>query len=182
MIDRLINLLGFGRVSLVDDGEELQRVQVTEGAAGTGFADRVSDDVIRLAEFGFTSNPPIDAEVLLLRRSGDRSQSVVVATSHRPSRRRDLKPGDSAVYDVRGAYVWFTEDGIVIDGAGLPVIVRNTTKLRVEAELLEVTGDVVSRADGAPVSLNALRDAYSAHGHVGVQAGSDTSGLTDHDV
>lgn len=178
-MQRFFDLIGFGRVTLVTDDEELQRIQVTEGALGDGFADRVSDRVPRLTEFGFASNPPLDAEAMLLRRGGERSQSVVVATSHRPSRPRDLKPGDTAIYDVRGAIVKLTEDGLVIDCAGLPALIRNASTLRVEAEVLEVTGDVVSRADGDAVSLNDLRDAYVAHKHDGVSAGDAYTGTTD---
>lgn len=71
---------------------------------------------------------------------------------------------------------------MIVDGGGLPVRVTNTPMLRVEAEVLECTGDVVSRADDTRVSLNALRDAYVAHHHTGVTAGSASTGATDHTV
>jgi phage gp45-like len=120
--------------------------------------------------------------MLLLRRSGDRSRSIAIGTNHRPSRLKDLKPGDSALYDVRGAKITLTEDGLLIDCAGLPATIKNATTVRIEADTLECTGDIVSRADGTPVSLNDLRDAYHAHKHGGVQTGSGTTGTTDHDA
>lgn len=188
MIHFLTNLFGIGRATLVDDAGEVQLIQLTERANGDGGSDLVTDKIPRVSEFGFASNPPIDSEVLVLRRGAERSRSIAIGTSHRPSRPRDLAAGDVALYDVRGAKVTLTAAGLLIDCAGLPAIVQNATditlkasgKVRVEAATLEVTGDVKSRADGAVVSLNGLRDAYAAHKHGGVQTGSGLSGLTDH--
>lgn len=181
MIDRIRNLLGIGRATLADDSGELQLLQVTEGSSGKGVGDRITDKVRRICEFGFTSVPPMGAEVLVACRNGQRSTPMVLATSHRPSRPRNLQPGDSALYDVRGARVQLTAAGLVIDCAGLPAVIRNFSTLTVMGDL-HVTGDVISRSTGAAVSLNGLRDAYHAHGHTQVKAGTDTSGTTDHDA
>jgi hypothetical protein len=72
-----------------------------------------------------------------------------------------------------------TADGITIDAAGGLVTVTNASKVRCTCDI-ETTGDVRCRADGQVVSLGDLHDAYNAHKHTGVQAGSATSGLTDH--
>ncbi len=188
MMRALSNVLGKGSVTLVDDSGDVQLLQVTEGAQGEGVADRIVDKVPRLAEFGFASVPPLGALAMMLRRTADRARGVVIATSHAASRPKGLKPGDTVLYDVRGAKVQMTKDGMLIDSAGLPVIIQNATTVtikasgmvRIEAATVEVTGDIVSRADGTPVSLNGLRDAYAAHKHAGVTTGSGTSGPTDH--
>jgi phage baseplate assembly protein V len=112
------NLLGIGHVTQVDDSQEIQRIQVTEKAQGTGFADRVTDKVRRIMEFGFTSVPPLETEVLVLRRDGDRSQAMVVGTSHRPSRIKNLEAGDTVLYDVRGSIVKLIQAGVLIESAG----------------------------------------------------------------
>ncbi|KQN00574.1 phage baseplate assembly protein V [Sphingomonas sp. Leaf25] len=193
MIRELANLFGFGRVTLVDDDGELQRLQVTEGATGTGFADRVTDAVPMIGRFGFASVPPADSEVLLARRNGDRGKSIAIGTSHRPSRPKGLKPGDAGMYDVRGAKVLLTEDGLVIDCAGLPAIVKNaptvtlqaTDRIVLDAPIIECTGaitakgDATVRTDGTAVEVGKLRDAYAAHKHGGVTTGTGVSGLTD---
>lgn len=190
MMQGLLNLFGIGHATMIDDDGEIQLLQLTERAAGSGFKDRITDKVRRVMEFGFTSVPPIDSEILVVSLLGDRSGRVAIASSHRPSRIKGLKPGDVAIYDVRGAKIVLTEDGLQIDCAGLEAVIENCTtltikaseKVRIEADELEVTGDVVSRADGTSVSLNALRDAYQAHKHGGVQTGSGSTATTDRTI
>jgi len=167
----LLNLLGIGRVTVVDDAGDLQLLQVTEGAIGTGRGDRVTDQVRRVTEFGFSSSPPLGAEVVVIRRNGERAQSIAIATSHRPSRPRDLSPGDVVVYDVRGRMIRLTEEGIEVEAAGGPVTIRDAAKVRCECDV-ETTGDVTARVDGKRVSLAKLYDAYQFHSHPPVTAGA----------
>ena len=190
----LRNLFGIGSVTLVDDSGEMQLLQITERSVGKGIADRIMDKIRRVTEFGFASVPPLGSEALVARRGGERIQSMVIGTSHRPSRPRNLQPGDTCLYDVRGAKVQLTENGLIIDCAGLPAVVQNsptvtvtaTEKILFDAPLTECTGDFKAdkllTADGTPVELGALRDAYNAHRHSGVSTGTGTSGGTDHTV
>lgn len=187
MIERILNMIGLGSATLVDDTGDHQLVQVTEGAIGTGYKPRIIDKVLRLSEFGFSSNPPLGSQVTMVRRNGERGASVIVATHHIPSRPKNLKPGDAILYDVRGAHVLLTDAGIEIDAAGLDVTVKNaanislqaTTKVRIDAPDVECTGnlkvDKLLTGDGTPVELGALRDAYNSHTHGGVKSGDDTS-------
>ena len=190
----LRNLFGIGSVTLADDTGDMQTLQVTERTAGHGIADRIMDKVRRVAEFGFASVPPIGSEALVARRNGERSQSMVIGTNHRASRPRNLQPGDTCLYDVRGAKVQLTENGLLIDCAGLPAVLQNcptvtvtaTEKILLDAPLTECTGnfktDKLLTGDGTPIELGALRDAYNAHKHGGVSTGSGSSGTTDHTV
>ncbi len=179
MLSRLLHLVRLGRVSAVDDTGSVQRIQVTEAAPGADGSPAVVDAVPVLGLFGLASSPPLKSDVLVVRLYGGRTLSIALGTNHQPSRLRGLSPGDAALYDQRGAYVWLTPDGLVIDGAGLPATVRNVTTLRVEGEV-RVTGDVVADCDGAAISLRALHDAYNAHKHGGVQAGGALTQTTDH--
>lgn len=178
---RLLNMLRLGRVSAVDDTRAVQRVQVTEAGPGPDGSPAVVDDVAVLGLYGLASVAPLKSDVLVVRLFGGRSLSVAVGFNHQPTRLRGLSPGDTALYDVRGAYVRFTEAGLEIDGAGLPMTIRNVGgAVTIDAAQLRVTGDVLSRCDGEAVSLNDLADQYDAHGHTGVQPGAGTSGPTDH--
>lgn len=175
------SLFGFGRVTDIDDTGDAQVLQVTQGARGTGFKARVLDKINRLSQFGIASVPPKDAGVLMIHLGGDRSQTFVIATHHAASRLKNLQPGDSALYDVRGAMIKLTAAGLEIDCAGQAAVIRNYSTCTFEGDI-HVTGDVVSRSAGTPVSLNGLRDAYHDHKHSGVTAGGALSGLTDHDA
>ena len=201
MLDRIRNLFGIGRVTHIDDSGDLQLLQVTEGSAGKGIGDRVTDNVRRILEYGFFSVPPVDSEVLVARRNGMRTMPIVIGTSHRPSRPKNMQPGDAGIYNgVTGAIVQLTADGLLIDCAGLDATIQNcptvtvratdeivfdapTTRILHDATIagnLDVSGTITG--DGIAVELGALRDAYNAHKHSGVKAGTDTSGATDHTV
>lgn len=184
MIHRILSMLRLGRVTIVDDSGPVRRLQIEEGDYPGG--KRVIDKVPHVQEFGFASVPPIGSEVMLAAPCGDRSQTVAVGTNHQPSRLRDQQPGDSGIYDVRGAKVQLTAAGLLIDCAGLPAVIQNASTVTIDAPMVHVTGDLkvdgTLTGDGITIELGALRDAYNAHHHTGVKAGSDTSGTTDHAV
>ncbi|WP_288935503.1 phage baseplate assembly protein [uncultured Sphingomonas sp.] len=169
-MDWLRKILWFGRVAVMDDSGDYQRLQLVQRASGNGGTERVTDRVLRMVQFGFTSAPPNDADVLVLNRNGEAALGIAIATAHRDSRPRDLKAGDSAIYDVRGRIIRLTADGIEIDAAGGDVLVTNAAKVRCTCDV-ETTGDVISRADGKAVSLNALHDTFNLHNHPPVVAG-----------
>ena len=193
----LATVLGLGRLKLIDDSGPVQRAQIDQGAFVDGVR-RLTDNVPIVNAFGFGSVAPLGSEVLIVRCGADRSQSVGIATNHQDSRPRNLKPGDSIQYDSRGRSLLMNEDGTTLDAKGGPVTIVNATtvtiedattvtiksseSVRIESPTLECTGDIVSRADGTPVSLNALRDAYAAHTHGGVRAGTDKSAPADKQV
>jgi phage gp45-like len=179
MIQRILNLARIGRTKIVDDTGPVQRVQVFEGDLGAYGGPRTIDNVAKVGHFGLISVPPLDSELILLAPGGNRSQTIAIGSNHQPSRVKDLQPGDAGLHDVRGAKMTLTVEGVVIDAAGGPVVVKNFSSCTVMGDL-HVTGDVISRSDGAAVSLNGLRDAYDAHKHPGVTAGGASTATTDH--
>ncbi|WP_299104726.1 phage baseplate assembly protein [uncultured Bradyrhizobium sp.] len=193
MMQRIFSMIGRGRLMLVKDDKDVQRLQVSEGNTGSDKRESVTDDIAMVGLFGLSSNAPQKSEVLLLRLGGDRSQTIAVGANHRPSRPTNLAPGDTMLYrakdGARGAYIWLKDGVLQIDAAGGDVIIQNaatatikaSTKVRIEAPKVETTGDFVSRCDGTSVSLNALRDAYHLHKHTGGTISGNT-GATDHDV
>ena len=187
-------MLRVARITLVDDSGPIQRLQIDEGSLSAYGGRRIIDKVPHVQQFGFASSAPIGAEVMCTAPAGDRTQTIAIGTNHQASRPRILKGGDAMLYDARGAYVWLSEGGLVIDCAGLPAIVQNsptitlraTEKVLIDAPNVECTGnfkaDALLTADGTPIELGALRDAYNAHKHTGIATGSGTSGGTDHTV
>ncbi|WP_374572511.1 phage baseplate assembly protein V [Phenylobacterium sp.] len=173
IVDRLMFAIGRGRVTVVDDAGPVQRAQVDLGPKGTDGSRGLRDRTPLLGLFGFASNPPPGSDVVVIFPGGERSNGVGVAHGHQVYRLTGLKPGDAAVYDQRGAYLWFGEDGLHVSAAGLPVLLENATTVtvkasgtvRFETDRLEVTGDIVDRCDSDNVSVKVLRAAHNGHRH-----------------
>lgn len=171
----LANLIGCGRVTGADDTGPVQKLQVTEPTAGSGFADRVLDSVVRIFQFGFASVPPLNSEVLTLRRRGDRTLTLVIGTNHRPSRPTGLAPGDSAMHDARGQIIKMTADGLLVDAAGLNVVIQNASRVHIKGDLI-VDGDVTMLNGSSALTASGIRSTFNSHDHSGVQTGSGNSG------
>lgn len=137
---RLHMLVALGRTRLVNDTGPVQTMQLTLTPL------EVRDNTPRLAEYGFTSNPPAGADAALLFLGGDRSNGLVIATGHQTYRLKGLASGDAAIYDSRGQSVWLTPGGIVINGANLPITINNApTVTLTNTQTLNVpNGDVVA--------------------------------------
>jgi len=147
-------------INLVDDSLKMQALQISLKG------DAVRDDVERFQQYGFTSVPFGDAEAIVLAVGGNRNHLVAIAVDDRRYRKKDLQPGESALYSDEGDYVILKRGRIVEVKAG--------TKLRVDAPLAELTGDVTI-AGTLAVTGNITTEAnVTADGDVGDQAGAKT--------
>lgn len=173
---RVLMMVTRGRVTTGNDSGAVQMLQIKLNA------DHVRDNTPRLAEYGFTSMPPNGSDVVLVFIAGDRSNGVIVATGHQASRMKNLQPGEVAIFDNQGQSIYLTQAGIVINGAGLPITVNNTSKMTINAAteidlhtpILKVSGDIIDNSGSNTNSMAQMRAIYNAHNHVvaGVQAGS----------
>ncbi|MGN6589302.1 MAG: phage baseplate assembly protein V [Sphingomicrobium sp.] len=118
-------IIGRGRVKFVDDSGPVQKVQVLMNGIET------PDNRYRVPEFGLTSNPPEDSDVIAVHLDGDRSAGAVIGTNHQLSRPRGLQPGETMLYSQDGKSVYLTSSGgIVVEAKGQDVVVndaRNVT-------------------------------------------------------
>lgn len=177
---RLLLAIGAARISApVNDAGTVQRLQVKSNDLET------IDNVPRLAEFGFSSSPPVGSDVTAVFIGGARGNGVVVATGHQASRPRGLLPGESMIYSEDGKSIYLTASGgIVVDAKGQDVTVNNagtatinaSTKIRMVTPRLECTGDIVDHCDTTGRSMAADRIIFDSHDHnvTGVQSGSST--------
>jgi phage baseplate assembly protein V len=176
-------LVGVGRATLVDDSGGVQMLQLKLGAL------ELRDRTPRLADFGFTSYPPAGSDAALLFVGGDRSNGVVIATGNQTYRLKGLASGDAAIYDSRGQSVWLTPQGIVVNGAGLPLTVNNTPTVTVNAATqinletpkvscsgdLDVAGNIVAQGDVSDhgnKTMAGMRTVFNGHDHTDAQGGS----------
>lgn len=171
MMNRIIQMFGLAKVTLVDDSQSTQILQVDEGPIGQS-GDRIVDKLQAVGQFGFASNPPRGAIALLARFGGLRSIMLAIGSIHLASRLKNLGEGDVAVYDVRGTKIWLSSTGIVVDGAGLPMTIQNVGTLTLNGEM-HVTGDI--KFGPNQTSLIAFLNAYDGHKHTGIQRGGASS-------
>lgn len=150
---RVLLLVGRGRTHVVDDGGNVQRLQVQLGA------DETKDAIPRVAEYGFQSNPPAGSDAVVLFVAGERTNGVVIATGNQTYRMTGLASGEVALSDNRGQRVYLSAAGIRIEGNNLPIVVHtnadatvNSANATVNASSnlkLNASGDIDLTAGGA---------------------------------
>lgn len=104
---RLRLLTTFGRVLRSDDSGPLQILQI-EGLVG-----ELRDGVVRIGEWGFASNPPANAQAVVIALGGDRGQLVAIGVEDRNTRPKNQAPGTSGIYGLLGTRVRCLPDGTV---------------------------------------------------------------------
>lgn len=103
--DRVMLLVGRAVIAAVKDGNGIQQVQVSV------LAGESMDKVERFQNWGFTGNPPAGAEAVVVSIGGNRDNMVVVALDHRSKRKKNLAPGESAMYDDQGNFIHLKANG-----------------------------------------------------------------------
>jgi len=155
-------------LSLISDATGMQIVQVKL------LDGEVRNGIERFQQYGFTSVPHPGAEGIYLSLGADRDHGVVIVMDDRRYRLKGLANGESALYDDLGQKVHLTRNGIVIDGAGLPITVTNTPKVRMDTPLLEVTGEIKDRCDDDGMTMEDMRQTYDIHVHPENDGGGPT--------
>lgn len=148
-----------GVVRSTDDSRKALEVQAAVLAGET--LSRIE----RFAHFGFTSRPPVGAEVIVLCLGGNRDHPIAIADEDRRSRPVGLlAAGETVIYATGGALVHVKADGSVV------VVAPGGASVQGD---LEVSGDVLAGGDVADAvgTLAALRIAYNAHTHTDPQGG-----------
>lgn len=184
IVRRLQLLFGRARVSYVDDSGPVQIIQFRVNPLET------ADNRFRLTEFGFSSNMPLDSDVLFLGISGDRSSVAAIATNHQPSRPRGLLPGESMLYSQDGKSVYMTAaGGIVVEAKGQDVVVNNARNvvwnctgdftqnvggkykvvaaggIEFDTSLVAATGDIQDNSGTNAATMKTMRTDYDGHDH-----------------
>lgn len=124
---RVRGMISRAVVSLVNDALKMQGLQVTL------MADQTPDDAEHFQHYGFTSVPLPGAEGIALAVGGSTGHTVVINVDDRRYRIKPMQGGEVCLYDDQGQKVHLTRTGIVIDGAGKPIVVQNTPTVTVNA-------------------------------------------------
>ncbi len=103
--NRVSNMVARAVISSVDDGKKVQAIQLGL------LSDETRDDVERFQEYGFTSNPPIDSEAVVVFVGGVREHGLAIGVEDRRYRIRNLASGEVAVYDQTGSKIVLKSNG-----------------------------------------------------------------------
>lgn len=155
-------------IQQVDDSQGLQRMQVGS------FGDQLQDSIERVQEYGFSSVPLPGAEAIVANLGGHRAMGIVIAVDDRRYRLKGGQPGEICISDDLGQKVHLTRSGIVVDGGGQVITMKNASKVRAEVPRFECTGDIIDDCDSAGLTMADMRTRYDAHTHPGGGAPNPT--------
>lgn len=113
VVRRALTAFARALISAVNDSGGVQTVQIMLSST------EVRDGSPRIAEFGFSSNPPVGSDGVVAFLGGDRTKGVVIGTCHQPSRPTGLSPGETILHSQDGKSVYLTAaGGIVVEAKG----------------------------------------------------------------
>lgn len=152
-----------GIITAVAEGA-IKRFGAT-GRRGESFSSREM-----FQHYGLSSAPPAGSEVILIR---DGNHIVSVAEDDRRYR-ISLAGGEVALYSDEGDVVHLKR-GRVVEIVTETLVIKASTKVRIESPLLETTGEIVDLVEAGGLSMSGMREVYNGHTH----GENDSGGPTD---
>ena len=128
-----------GTLNLVKSADNIQKAQVS------GLADETLQDVELMQQFGLTSVPPVGSQVVVLPIGGETTHSIVIATENGSFRVKNLKSGETAVYDESGSTIILKQGRLIEIDCD---ILKITATKKVEISSPVVETDRVFTAQG----------------------------------
>lgn len=165
---RIILATGRGILKSVNDKAKRQFTQIT------ALNGEVKNNVERIQNYGVTSHPPKQSQVLFVCMGGNRDHPVVLAAEDLASRPKDLKEGEVCIYTDEGDKITLSR-GRKIDIETATLTINASSKVRVETPEFEVTGEITDRVDTDGISMQDMRAIYDSHTHTGDDGGTTSA-------
>lgn len=177
MTTRALNMLAKAVVKTIVDsfGRQKAQVEVTKG--------ELIDDIERMQDYGFSSNPPsAGTDALIAFLGGSREQGVIVRMENRNFRIKSLASGEVAMFDDLGNIFKMGRNSVELIAV---------TKATVTAPLAEVvcssSAKITSGSSSITISPSGVaiisptlthngKNIGATHVHTAVTSGSGTSG------
>lgn len=147
---RIRGMVSRGTISKVDDTKKAQEVQVRL------LAGEIRSIVERLQQYGFTSNPPLGSETVVVFPGGSREHGLAIAAEDRTERKKGLATGDVALYVKNGTTFLLLEpatEKITLQGDELVLNGFDKITLAVGASSIVIDSSTVT-IKGATVNLD----------------------------
>lgn len=150
---RIRMIFARGVVTRVDDSYKIQRLQVT-------LLDGEVMEIQRFQNYGFTSVPFAGAEPIGGAVSGVRSHLTAVAVDDGRYRKKNMKPGEVALYTDEGDEIYLQRGKIIGIKSGGKVHVEAptieavaSTKATVQAPAIELTGQATVKLQAPAIQF-----------------------------
>lgn len=134
--NRMRGMIGRCVLEAVNDKAKLQAVQVSV------LDEELHDEAEHFQHYGFTSVALPGAEGIVLFVGGVHSHAAVIGVDDRRYRKKDLQPGEVAIYDDQGQFIHIKRDGIYIETDKKVTV--NADSVEVTAESVDVTAESVT--------------------------------------
>lgn len=160
---RVLMMLARATISAIKDGGDLQTLQLDI------LSDETQDDVARVQEYGFTSNPLPGAEAVVAFLGGSRDHGVVIAVDDRRYRLKSLAPGEVAIYTDEGDKIHLKRNR-TIEVLTQTLKITASVKVEITTPELLVTGDIssggtITAADDVLAGANVVAAANVSDSH-----------------
>lgn len=161
---RLQLLVAQGVATMVGQDKVQVKVQDSE----------VLGNIKRVEPYGFSHRPHAGSQAYLVFPSGDRSFGIALIVGDAQFN-LELQAGEVALHDDLGQKVHLTRSGIEVDGAGMPITLKNAPEVFADVPLLKCAGDIIDNAGSGGVSMAEMRGAYNGHDHKENGQGNNTN-------
>lgn len=157
-------------IESTDDSKLLQEADVSL------YHDEKHRGMERVQQYGFTSRPlpptgKKKAEAIVLFGNGTRSSGMILGIDDRRHRKKNIEPGETALYDDQGQTIHITRGGIKLNGGtskkplvlevGSSSITIADGKITIKADAIYLIGDTAVGVDSEekPVKIKTVNDA-----------------------
>lgn len=135
MKNRIMLIVGRGRIESVDDSKKIQLVK------GSLLAGEVKDGMESMAHFGFSSNCPEGGDMIINSVASNRDHAIIIATEHREYRFKDLGSGEVVLYSKDGDHVHL-KDGNAIDIKTKTLNITAETIVNITSPNVNISGNL----------------------------------------
>lgn len=178
-IERALNgiRLAFrGKLTRNNSGQPIQLAQVA------GLADELLQNVELMQHYGFTSNPPVGSECVVLPMGGRTGHGIVIATEHGTYRIKNLKPGEVALCSDEGDSI-ILKRGRVMEVTTQTLNVNAATVVNIASPTVNINAQTAVNITSPTVTLSgnlSVGGTITAAGNISSSGGNllDSSGKT----
>lgn len=165
---KMFNLLVIGRITAVNDSGGAQILQALDHQGG------LLENVKFASIYGFSSNPPIHSDVVILTVGGDRSNAIAISTGNQTARAKGLQTGDVSMSNgtctvtMNGSNLTMGNGQVTLAMVGGKLTITAPDGVEITSPTVQNTGEIIAKSGGGPIHV-------STHTHTDSRDGLTTA-------